>query len=207
MKKNQNWENRYEELKNYLAKNKKLPHKDSEPRLFNWISSVRRHNKLRQLETSQIKMMEKLKGWIWVPNKTHAKPWEENYRNLVAYIKKHKTYPSSRQDYLGRWVDNQRASYKKNLMTSEKIQLLERVPNWTWEVDQDFHYSKLWAEKYNQLVDYLKSKKEYPTYRNNSKLYNWMFQQKFLYSKGKLNYERASLLERLKGWVWRTYNK
>eukprot|EP00957_Ditylum_brightwellii_P140580 10710205-Ditylum_brightwellii.AAC.1 len=53
-----------------------------------------------------------------------------------------------RNKYLGQWVSNQRVSYKKNALRSNRKQQLNSI-GFIWD-----QYDHLWKEKFNQLCSY-----------------------------------------------------
>jgi len=98
---------------------------------------------------------------------------------------------------LGRWIHNQRSRYNINKLSQERINLLEQLPNWTWEDGR-------WLEKYNEVKEYYQKYQKYPTQDNEEykSLGIWRNNQKRNYKQDKLTDEQISLLEQLPNWQW-----
>lgn len=69
--------------------------------------------------------------------------WYEMYGILERYSKKTKTsYIKTKDEFegykLGSWVSSQRTSYNKGKLSKDKIELLEKFPDWSWDPDFDY---------------------------------------------------------------------
>lgn len=74
---------------------------------------------------------------MWDPNE---EAWEAAYSILKRFVREtgHAHVPSSYEDEsgfrLGLWVTNQRRKYRRNVLTTERRKLLEKLPGWVWTV-------------------------------------------------------------------------
>jgi superfamily II DNA or RNA helicase len=101
---------------------------------------------------------------------------------------------------IGSWVSVQRG--KKDLLTTERIKLLESLPGWTWNA---------LADQWPKGFEYLKAFSKFNGVANPSSVYkskdgfqlgSWVGTQR--QTKNLLSNERTKLLESLPGWVWNT---
>ena len=79
--------------------------------------------------------------------------WNEMYGQLLAFSEKHgHSSPATKiGGALGSWVSTQRTFYRKNLISKKRISLLEKLPKWTWNIQE----SK-WHGFFNQLIEHVK---------------------------------------------------
>lgn len=98
---------------------------------------------------------------------------------------------------LGSWVNEQRQS--RALMSTERVELLESLPGWEWDV-----LAARWESTFRRLEDYVA---EFGTslvpssYRDNGgRLGAWVQHQRL--SRAELPPNRAARLEALPGWSW-----
>jgi hypothetical protein len=76
-------------------------------------------------------------GWRWRYNQNTT--WKEKFKLLCKYVDKFNRLPKQGENYrgvaLGRWVDNQRALFRRGVgrgMAPERFAALEGVPGWYW---------------------------------------------------------------------------
>ena len=131
--------------------------------------------------------------------------WEEKYKRLVEYWKKHNStiVPIEFEDdpELGKWVGEQRRlySYNDSRMTPERIERLEAI-GFVWNAQE-----ALWQEMYSRLVDYKHEKGDANVpqgYDEDPKLGIWVSNQRTAYKKGKMSSNRIEKLEAI-GFRWR----
>jgi hypothetical protein len=95
------------------------------------------------------------------------------------------------------WIHNQKQQYKKGLLSKRKIEQLESVTGWVWEVDLDAH----WTNKLNELKDYIEANGKFPPKGSNL---NYFIQlQRNKYKENKQTPYRIHELEKIEGWFWR----
>ena len=102
---------------------------------------------------------------------------------------------------IGIWVDTQRQNYKNGKLSQDRIDLLEKIPGWIWDINE---YQ--WQEGYKNLRVYIKKYKFIPPQRYVSdEGYNlgaWVNSQRFNYKKGILSPGKIIFLEKFLEWSW-----
>ena len=167
--------------------------------LGSWTRTQRREKDL--LTPERIKLLESLNGWRWDP---FSDQWFHGFGRLKIFIAKTgsanpiQSYHSEDGFALGRWVSKQRLL--KDTITTERQQLLEGLPKWTWDWRED-----KWEAGYAALLRYVrKTKKARPLHAHKTKdgfrLGNWVSNLRV--SKGTISTERKRLLEALPKWSW-----
>ena len=162
-----------------------------------WVSRQRKvKNNFNQ---EIIQLFESLPEWSW--NALEDK-WNEGFNYLKKYVAEqgHARVPNIfKYDgfNLGTWVATQR--HGKCKLDLKKIQLLEELPQWSWNPLEDqwnegFEYLKKYVEKYGNAKVPLRFKDE------NFNLGWWVSTQR--QTKDKLGLERVQQLEELLQWSW-----
>ena len=125
------WNGKYQ---NYFQESKSYLTEDS----INWARKQRTRYKKGRLEQDRILLLEKLPNWTWAPSESK---WHKYYSDLLTYIKAEGSFPSSKS-FLGTWIYNQILNYKHGRLSHERVELLEKVPNWKWDADGTLMKSK-----------------------------------------------------------------
>ena len=99
---------------------------------------------------------------------------------------------------LGKWVGRQRD--KKNELSTERIALLESLPQWSWDVlveqwDAGFQFLKAYVEETGSA----RPSAQFKT-KDGFHLSKWVYKQRA--GKDTLSSARIALLEALPGWKW-----
>ena len=196
------WQNCYDNIKKYIIENNTICSThyitDDGLHLGSWLSVQRINFRKAKLSNEKIDLLELLPNWEW--NILQA-PWHEGYDHLKSYIEENdqicvKSYITDNGFALGSWVKNQIKNYNRNGLTKENINLLEKLPNWSWDRN-----SSKWQEGYNFLKSFMKKNNSVCTEgyitENGFKLGNWLSTQRAMQNKNKLSNERKILLERL----------
>ncbi len=203
----QQWEEGFKELSAYKDAhghaNPATNHKtDTDYQLGTWCNTNRTNYKKNKLTSEKINRLEAL-GFIWDPL---AQQWEEGFKELSAYKDAHgHANPSSRyitntKYQLGTWCDKNRTNYKKNKLTSEKINRLEAL-GFIWNPQ-----AQQWEQGFKELSAY----KDAHGHANPSKSYitntkyqlgAWCDANRQNYKKNKLTSEKINRLEAL-GFIW-----
>ncbi len=103
---------------------------------------------------------------------------------------------------LGSWVGAQRNLRSNNLLSPDRIQRLESLLEWTWDMLSD-----QWNEGFRQLAQYAilhgnaRVPQEHVT-PEGYKLGSWVGRQRKSRSKNQLSQDRIVRLEALPGWLW-----
>jgi len=126
------WEIKFQELKDFVIKNKKYPSQRSknneEKQLSIWIMSNRKFKNTMKEERKN--KLESLPKWKWI---VCVKPsWEDSFNKLVNFIKENEKLPSSSslnciEKTLGLWFYTQKRNYKKNNLSQERVNKLESI--------------------------------------------------------------------------------
>ena len=189
------WQDKYEELKKYIEENgdSRLP--QSHQTLGGWVSTQRCTYKVGKLSRERIDLLETLSGWYWDPNEL---VWQDKFEELEKYAKENGNarVPKSHQT-LGIWVVHQRSTYNRGELSKERIDLLEGINGWIWDI-----FKSIWHDKFEELKDYVKENGDTRVPRTHQSLGVWVKDQRIAYKSGKLSKERIDLLEGINGWIW-----
>ncbi|MFZ2168293.1 MAG: Helicase associated domain protein, partial [Methylococcaceae bacterium] len=162
-----------------------------------WVGTQRKEK--NKLSPERIQFLESLPKWSW---DVFEDQWNEGFNCLKKYVEEqgHARVPSNSkyQNFnLATWVKNQRKG--KNKLSPEKINFLESLPKWSWNVFQDrwnegFEYLKKYIEEQDSAKVPLRFKYQ------NFNLGIWVQNQRK--KKIKLDLEKIQLLESLPQWSW-----
>jgi hypothetical protein len=90
---------------------------------------------------------------------------------------------------------------KKNVLTPDKIEFLERLPLWSWNIKEDE-----WNDSYMALLKYVNTYKSLPdkNYTNESgmNLGRWVYRQRNNFANKIFNKDHQEKLESIPIWVW-----
>jgi hypothetical protein len=160
-----------------------------------WVSRQRKEK--NKLSPEKIRLLEVLPKWSW---NIHEDQWHENFKFLKKYVEK---YGDSRVPLrfkydafnLGSWVSSQRRG--KDKLDLKIIQLLEELPQWSWNILED-----QWNERFEYLKKYID---EYGHARvsDDFNLCTWIATQK--YTKDNLDLKKIEKLESLPQWSWNPF--
>ena len=102
-----------------------------------WVRTQRDKYTRGVLGVDRQQRLEALNGWSWNPI---ADKWEEGFERLIKYIDQsgHAHVPQSYVDAdgykLGWWVGTQRRKRRDGKLDANRMQRLEQLTGWTWEV-------------------------------------------------------------------------
>ena len=75
-----------------------------------------------------------------------------NYENIeTKYATGPRATPTVDGDLLGTWISAQRSRHRKGTLEPDRIQRLQELPGWTWDVRAD-----KWDEGFSRLQEYVK---------------------------------------------------
>eukprot|EP00592_Proboscia_alata_P015013 CAMPEP_0194397160 /NCGR_PEP_ID=MMETSP0174-20130528/125392_1 /TAXON_ID=216777 /ORGANISM="Proboscia alata, Strain PI-D3" /LENGTH=1054 /DNA_ID=CAMNT_0039193311 /DNA_START=335 /DNA_END=3496 /DNA_ORIENTATION=- len=197
----QTWEERYEQLVKFVKENghAQVPNTFPQNRpLGHWVTKQRTNYKKFQkgipsiITKDHIDLLNKV-GFEWAS--CAEKYWEKTYNELVQFVKvnEHARVPNkfAENPSLGRWVMDQRKSYKKSLhnkssssMTGDRIELLNKV-GFEWDLSP-----QTWKERYEQLLSFIKENghAQVPhTFPQNISLGHWVANQRINFKKFQKN--------------------
>lgn len=102
---------------------------------------------------------------------------------------------------LGSWISEQREQYRLGRLTTERFNILNSFPGWTWDPLEDD-----WASQFDLLKSYLASSNgsypENPRGSDYSGLGKWIVRQRQRFSKGWMPHSQIEQLESLPNWKW-----
>ena len=101
--------------------------------LGTWVSNQRVAYKKKTLSPDRVQRLESLKGWSWDPK---VDEWNQNFTLLKQHLAQHQAYPAYKSGSLGMWVTRQRKAYKKKTLSSDRVQRLESLKDWSWNIGQ-----------------------------------------------------------------------
>jgi superfamily II DNA or RNA helicase len=133
--------------------------------------------------------------------------WDEWFGLLVAWrIETDKYVPEINDDFrqkkLGVWAGGQRSNYKKRNLAQHRIEKLEGLNGWSWNLIND-----LWLKGYQSLEIYFKengSTRVPDSYKTaeNFNLGSWAKTRRLDYKRGRLDQDKIAFLEIFPDWSW-----
>ena len=123
-----------------------------------------------------------------------AERWEQYRQQLIAHKKARGTVAVSRRDNptLSRWVENQKASYRKRSMTDERARLLVEVG-----VELGMSNEEKWRAKLAELRAYRQEFGHCEVPQKHPRLGRWVNKQRQKNASNKLSAEHTAQLEEL----------
>ncbi|MBR6820725.1 MAG: Helicase associated domain protein [Bacilli bacterium] len=166
-------------------------------RLGDWIAEMRRSKNI--LSQDKVKKLENI-GMVW---KCYYS-WNESYDKLCLFVKKfginsvkvNSVYLGVK---IGEWLNNQKALYRKGMLSEEHTNKLEKL-GVVWNVIKTWEDSyKLlikFYKKYNHInLPYMFKTNDGINYVENGYcLYDWLRNQKVTFKNGKLSKDRINKL-------------
>ncbi len=189
------WHERFEKLQDFIQKNGRLnPTIDINKDLNSWTSSQRTQYNNGKLSVERKELLESLEGWVWDPIQTY---WDEKYEKLKVYVEDNGSARPDRHHELGRFVESQRSQFNKNKLSREKINLLESLDGWTWNL-----LETTWNELFLEFKLLVEKQGNINVSQERKELQQWVATQRVSYNRKKLSQERIALLNGIKGWAW-----
>ena len=172
--------------------------------LGRWIGTQRSNKFKNLLSQSQIQRLETLPGWSW---DALTDQWEDGFEHLKSYVKQFGNATVSQRyvtpDFnLGSWVSTQRSNKLKNLLNQDRIERLEALPGWYWNV-----LAGQQLANFEQLLIYVKQHgnsrvpQKYIS-PDGFKLGSWLSHQRSDKAKNILSQVQVDRFEALPGWSW-----
>ncbi|KXO92978.1 Helicase associated domain (plasmid) [Tsukamurella tyrosinosolvens] len=173
-----------------------------------WVSRQRLANRDGTLTASQERLLARLPGWTWGERTLR---WIDAYQELRNYVDEHGTsdVPVAARTVsgfcLGGWVVKQRERYLADMLPSERIQLLEALPEWRWLAKRH----RTWSEGLFELTQFVERHghcEPAPGHFTPSgfPLRSWVMAQRRRHAAGLLRPDHASALEAVPDWSWVT---
>jgi superfamily II DNA or RNA helicase len=176
-------------------------------KLGTWVSIQRLRKAQGTITQDQIQRLEALTRWSWNPIEDD---WHETYKELLSFIDKHGHGRPNRLDpqesELAQWIGVQRSAYKDKKISAERVELLEKVPEWLWSARNEDTKSELWnrsfeaVEKYSERTGNVRITTSHR--EDGIAIAAWISTQRQSHKSGKILEEQTRRLESLAGWSW-----
>ncbi|KAI2502515.1 helicase [Fragilaria crotonensis] len=216
-------------LQNMIAYQKKHGHllfrrkcSDKDNTLKTWISTQRKVFRKGKMPADR---MEKLKAanFVWNPEDTYEKRWEEKYAELSRFYEAHGHLiipPRKKHAALNTWIRNQRVLREGGKLSQDRIDRLDKLQfSWTEpEVNPglvDQHclentasgpHLERWKASFKRLIEFNERFGHFDVNTTDDMALNqWIYQQRLRHRKGLLQKERADWLESI-GFEWNVEN-
>jgi hypothetical protein len=190
------WNNMFLRLKKYKTNygNMRVTTK-RDKELKSWVWSQRVMIKQGMLPSDKTKKLESID---FILRDVRKNSWDKMYSEMQQYMEKFGTQPVPKAQYpgLSHWINAQRQSYTKGILSKERIKKLDKI-NFVWAFEQQ---EKAWTQMYNQLVDFKKKFKHtnvptaIPEYK---RLSSWIAKQRSNWRAKKISETQYRLLDAL----------
>ena len=201
------WNCRYEEVKEWIEINGRMPSGWSddiiEKMLGHWCAKQRVNKKKGKLIDNHINKLEIIKLWYWKQNLDEI--WESIFHKLKEWIKVNNKLPLSEsknieERSLGHWCVNQRRNKKENKLTEDRMNKLNTINLWYWELDE------LWKNKCIEVKKWMEINKRMPSEGSDDpierSLKKWLNTQRLKGKNNKLSSYQIEQLNSIDGWYW-----
>lgn len=132
----------------------------------------------------------------------------EHYGKLLAHLEKTDgIYPSqgsddSEEKFLATWIGNLRQRYKRGLLTENKINLMQKLPNWAWARSK----SEIWMENGIKAREWVVAHEQYPSSESSNRFEKsaagWITRARFDYNRDFLSNNQIEFCETFPNWIW-----
>lgn len=201
------WDNKYVELTNFIAVNRKLPtysssNSQQEKAMATWISAQRQRIKKNELPKEQIQELRNLGIDLRLKSEIDNEKWEETYQEVIQFKAQHNNeWPELRsrnkqEHKLANWLMTMKNWYRGNLPRNGNF------PNDRYEkllkIDFDFSESldleQLWNDNFDELKQQIQTygKAPYMINGERNRIYTWLSNQKAFFKKNKLSQQQIS---------------
>lgn len=201
----ESWSTRFEEVKDWVNENKKLPTVKTHKEYCKWLSFQRVKHKSKRLTEQQIDLLASVGYRLDIVNDNNPNVrWLNYFNQLKDFIENNNRYPGpAKEKELYIWVQSQRAVQVGTLrnrkpLSKERVDLLNSI-NFLWtgtSIDNE-----QWQRNFDALKSHINSKGilELPSLENgkSKKIYTWFWNQKKAFKRGELSKDRVIAFERL----------
>ncbi len=180
--------------------------------LSTWTQEQRSRYHKGELSDYRRSCLEEIPGWVWwlKPGRKLSpgddELWDERYERLRQYSLRNGTNYLRVEDVvdgfrLGQWLNIQYRFYREGKLSPYRIERLEQLPDWTWDIHQ-----ARWDHKRELLKRYMLREETTCVPRDHVEdgfnLGKWVKNQRNYYTAGKLSEYRIKRLEQLPRWYW-----
>ena len=188
------WDENYEKLKEFVDKNHRFPKCRED--CADWLNNQRQFYRKRKLSKERETKLDKLGNWLNPQKEIDEQIWNKKYEELKKFVEENNRFPTQNGP-CGRWLNNQRVSYRKGELSKERETKLNLLGNWLnpqKEIDE-----QIWNKKYEELKKFVEENNRFPKYQEDCA--DWLIRQRASYRKGKLSKEREAKLDKLGNWL------
>jgi hypothetical protein len=198
------WEAGFDYLQRFLAREGHLRveahhvESDGYP-LGSWVRSHRRRGGRRTMTDEQRRRLETTPGWSYAaPVDQH---WDRACAALADFAAEHDHVraPSADGIDLRGWAALQRQKYKRHELTDDRIERLERIPGWLWDLKME-----AWEAGFEALVAFVEREGHARVPRDHHEgdhpLGTWVGEQRS--GREEMDATRSARLEDIEGWSW-----
>jgi dsDNA-binding SOS-regulon protein len=199
------WDDWLEECIKYKNKNGKWPTETTNAKLSSWISNNKSKYKKRELSEERCKKLEDASIDFEDRDISNEIIWDIQLDQAKDWYKVHKKWPNQQskdklEKKLGLWLARQKSWYNGVLKGYKKYPAKRHKK--LLKVGFDFESANresIWQTQYNNLLQFRKlNPNKWPNYSDQSpdgsKLGTWCRNQKYFFTKGKLEKSREELL-------------
>jgi len=199
------WDSAYEKLIKWIKKYNKMPLIDSansdEKSMGRWCAKQKRKKINNKLSQYRIDQLEKINIWFW----NFDNLWNIKYLETVNWINHNNKIPSCYtnnrcEKLLGSWCRTQRRKYKKGNLTDDKIDKLNKIVGWFWNLDN------IWDDKCSELEKWIDQNNKMPSITTvdpiEKRLGELCRSLRQSYKNNKLTKKQIKRLGKITGWYW-----
>ena len=189
------WEEKYQLLKQYVEEHNGTFPSRREPIIGNWLDKQKTSFKKNKLNEEKKQKLDALGYW----SKGQDEIWNENYKLLKQYVEEHNgKIPAASEPIIGAWFFEQKTTLRKNKLSEERKQKLDALGDWSksrYETNEE-----QWEEKYQMLKKYIEEHNGKIPTASEPIIGKWLSNQRKNYKKGKLSEEKKQKLDSLVDW-------
>ena len=123
--------------------------------------------------------------------KNTSESWIENYGRLKEFFEQNGHTVIPQKEFLGKWISTQRQEYKKNKLSKDRVEKLNKL-NFIWDQKEND-----WFVNYEIIKGFIKDGIDLSKLDKKSSLSYWIGSQKFRYRKQTLEKYRLDLLNKI----------
>lgn len=215
------WDKTYTELIKWYELHDSPPKRnmdiEHEKILHYFIDKQKKLQKNGLLSEYKIKKLELLPNWNWISQKNaNNEEWEISYNELSQWIKTNNKMPQFNvnddvEKKIFNFCSEQIVRNLDGNLDNKKIKKLESFKCWSWTNDvlpegKNNVITKKWTTKYEKLIQWFTTHENYPQHGtkdvDEDNLVTFIYNNRYLFNKKKLNAEQIQKLESLDNWTW-----
>jgi len=132
----ENWDNRFEEFKEFIKTNGRYPRQRTENKLYTWVQAQRqvKAGTAKNRKGTKDERKKKLDsiGFIWSIKQRKDEDWQYNFNDLILFL--HENSPSEignktnkKASYLYSWIVKQKSAFKAKTLEEHKLTQFKEV--------------------------------------------------------------------------------